>query len=172
MKQVAIAAAAAAIGIALVSVALVYGGKAEALSAPEASPAPPPKEPTIDPPAQLPEVEIPLIPPVDETDPFKPGEYRPAPKAGPGPLAEGKHLFDREGRLALDEEGHPIFVFDSGDEPMRLLESANREYLENATAQGAKHARWRVSGLVTLYHGRNYLLLLKVVRIMPEEEGL
>jgi len=55
---------------------------------------------------------------------------------------------------------------------MRLLESTNREYLESVTAQGARHARWRVSGLVTLYHGCNYLLLSKVVRIRPEEEGL
>ena len=96
----------------------------------------------------------------------------PSPKAGPPPLAEGKRLFDREGRLDFDDEGQPTFVFDSGDVPVRLLESAWREFLESVTDDGKKHARWRVSGIVTLYQNRNYLLLTKVVRIMPEEEDL
>jgi len=129
-------------------------------------------EPTINPPPPFPEVEIPPIPPVDEKNPFRPREWKRPVKAGPAPLAEGKRLFDREGRFDFDKEGHPIFVFDSGDLPMRLLESVLREYLESATEKGEKHAQWRVSGIVTLYMHKNYLLLTKVVRVMPEEESL
>jgi len=129
-------------------------------------------EPVITPPAPVPEVEIPAIPPVDPKNPFRPREYKPPVKGGPAPLEEGKRLFDREGRFDNDAEGQPVFVFDSGDTPMRLLESRWREYLESVTDEGRKHARWRVSGIVTLYHRHNYLLLTKVVRIEAEEERL
>ena len=130
------------------------------------------EEPLITPPPPVPELGIPPIPPVDPKDPFRPREWkRPAPQ-GPGPIEEGIRLFDREGRFDVDDEGEPIFVFDSGDEPIRLLESRWREYLESVTAGGYKHARWRVSGIVTLYYHKNYLLLTKVVRIEPEEERL
>jgi len=64
-----------------------------------------------------------------------------------------------------------VFVFDSGDTPMRLIESRLREYLESVTEYGKKEARWRVSGVVTEYQHQNYLLLTKCVRMMPEEEG-
>ena len=130
------------------------------------------EEPIITPPPPIPELGIPPIPPVDPKDPFRPREWKPVVAAGPAPLEEGKRLFDREGRLDVDDEGEMIFVFDSGDTPMRLLESRWREYLESVTEGGYKHARWRVSGIVTLYHRRNYLLLTKVVRIEPEEERL
>jgi len=129
-------------------------------------------EPVITPPPAVPEVEIPAIPPVDPKYPFKQSVYKPPVKGGPAPLEEGKRIFDREGRFDNDAKGNPVFVFDSGDTPMRLLESRWREYLESVTGEGQKHARWRVSGIVTLYYHHNYLLLTKVVRIEAEEEGL
>ena len=130
------------------------------------------EEPVITPPPPVPELGIPPIPPVDPKDPFRPREWEPAVLQGPGLIEEGKRLFDREGRFDVDEDGEPIFVFDSGDVPMRLLKSRWREYLESVTAEGRKHARWRVSGIVTLYYHKNYLLLTKVVRIEAEEESL
>jgi hypothetical protein len=129
-------------------------------------------EPVITPPPPVPEVEIPAIPPVDPKNPFRPREYKPPVKAGPAPLEEGKRIFDREGRFDHDADGRPVFVFDSGDTPMRLLESRWREYLESVTDEGQKHARWRLSGIITLYYHHNYLLPTKVVRIEAEEEGL
>ena len=129
-------------------------------------------EPVITPPPPVPEVEIPAIPPVDPKYPFKQSVYKPPLKGGPAPLEEGKRIFDREGRFDHDADGNPVFVFDSGDTPMRLLESRWREYLESVTGEGQKHARWRASGIVTLYHHYNYLLPTKVIRIEAEEERL
>jgi len=74
--------------------------------------------------------------------------------------------------LEMDQIGRSKFVFDSGDKPMWLLESTWREYLEKVTDQGKKKAHWRVSGIVTIYGGRNYLLLTKVVQMGGPEEGL
>lgn len=144
---------------------LVIGGETAEM------PATPVVEPTINPPPQVPEVAIPPIPQVDEDDTFKPAEPPEAAEAPAVSLDEGKRLFHREGRLALDDEKHAIFVFDSGDKPMRLLENSWRQFLETTTDFGKKEARRRVSGLITVYHQRNYLLLTKCIRMMPEEEG-
>jgi hypothetical protein len=122
----------------------------------------------LEPPPPLPDVEIPAIPEVDK-DPFKPG-LPPVRVKPPDILEEGKRLFNREGRLDVDKIGRAVFVFDSGDKPMYLLESASREYLEKVTDYAKKTARWRVSGIVTVYGKQNFLLLTKVVQIMPEEE--
>ena len=125
---------------------------------------------TVTPPAPLPPVVIPPIPEVDK-DPFKAG---PAPirKVNPDILEEGKRLFNREGRLEKDPEGRIEFVFDSGDKPMRLLENSWREYMETRTDFAQKQAHWRVSGIVMVYQGTNYLLLTKAVHMMAEEEAM
>ncbi|HUX15534.1 MAG TPA: hypothetical protein VMW52_03625 [Phycisphaerae bacterium] len=197
MRQAAgVMAALLAMGMVWPVVAAVGGGAAdsaqasESAEAPVAAPVPIPEvaipsmpaaksaeaeasEPVITPPPPVPEVEIPAIPPVDPKYPFKQSVYKPPVKKGPAPpLEEGKRIFDREGRFDHDAEGNPVFVFDSGDTPMRLLESRWREYLESVTDEGQKHARWRISGIVTLYYQHNYLLLTKVVRIEAEEERL
>jgi hypothetical protein len=125
---------------------------------------------TVTPPPPVPDVEIPPIPEVDK-DPFKAGAP-PVRKKPPDVIEEGKRIFDREGRLEVDPLGRPSLVFDSGEKPMRLLESTWREFLEKNSDYGKKRTRWRVSGLVTVYEGANYLLLTRVVRIMPEEENL
>jgi hypothetical protein len=119
----------------------------------------------------MPEVAIPPIPPVGE-DPFRPGPLRAAGEPQLPTLQEDKRLFNREGRIAIDDDGRTVFVFDSGDPPMRLLENSLRQYLEGVTDLGKLYARWRVSGLITEYRGKNYLLLSKVVRVMPEEDAL
>jgi len=127
--------------------------------------------PTITPPPVLPDVDIPPIPEVDKDDPFKPGP--PPRREGPSHLiAEGKRLFNQEGRLEMDEIGRAIFVFDSGDPPMYLLENSWREFLEHRTDYARHKVRWRVSGLVTVYGKQNYLLLTKCLRIKPEEQDL
>lgn len=142
-----------------------WGGQAGTGAAkPAAAPAPAPPPP-------IPEVTIPPIPPVGE-DPYKAGPMpKPAPNE-PRIVEENKRVFNRSGRLITDEAGHTVFVFDSGAPPMRLLENSLRQYLEDATKGGKLLAKWRVSGLVTDYRKGNYLLLSKVVRVMPEEGGL
>ena len=124
---------------------------------------------TITPPAPLPDVEIPPIPPVGD-DPFKPGPM-PVRKKRPDVLEEGKHLFNREGRLDVDPIGRTTFVFDSGDKPMRVLENSWRQYLERSTDSGKKKIRWRISGTVMVYEEENYLLITRAVHVLAEEEG-
>jgi hypothetical protein len=130
-----------------------------------------PEPGSITPPPPPPDVPIPPIPEVDKNNPFHAG---PAPVRKPKAdvLEEGKRLFDREGRLEMDSLGRPLFVFDSGDKPMRLLENSWREHLESVTQRGTKRVRWRVSGLITVYQGANYLLLSKAERTLAEDENL
>ena len=132
----------------------------------EAAPAPS----DVTPPPPVPDVPIPPIPEVDK-EPFKPG---PTPVRQPKPdiLEEGKRLFNREGRMETDAIGRPVFVFDSGEKPMRILENSWREYLETRTDRGQKKAHWRISGVVMVYEGTNFLLLTKAVHLLAEEENL
>jgi len=132
-------------------------------------PAAPLKTSDVTPPAPLPDFQIPAIPEVG-TDPYKAG-IGPARTAPADVIEEGKRLFNREGRLEMDPLGRSMFAFNSGDKPMYLLENSWREYLEKVTDQGTKKARWRVSGIITVYGGRNYLLLTKLVHVLPEEEN-
>ncbi len=127
--------------------------------------------PTVTPPPAVPDIEIPAIPPVGK-DPFQPGEAPKRVDPGPGLVHEGKRIFEREGRFDTGEDGAALFVFASGNEPMRLLENALRQHMEDASQQGMVALSWRVSGLVTVYRGKNYLLLTKAIRVMPEEENL
>jgi len=167
------AALAVAVGVVVVRAATEDSGPQEAVPAkPRKEETPAPTEvPEIAPPPTLPDVDIPPIPEVDEDDPFKAG-VAPRREGPSGLLAEGKRLFNREGRLETDKIGRSIFVFDSGDSPMYLLENSWREFLEARTRHGSKLARWRVSGLVTVYGKQNYLLLTKCVRIEVEEDQL
>ena len=167
-------ALATAMGVGWMAVALVHGQEAKngaVLAKPAgAAKAQPAEQVPVVPPAPLPDVEIPPIPEVD-ADPFKPG-LPPVRVEPPDIVEEGKRLFNREGRLEMDKIGRAIFVFDSGDKPMKLLENSRREYLEVRTNYAREKARWRVSGIVTVYGKRNYLLLTKCVQIMPEEQHL
>jgi hypothetical protein len=124
----------------------------------------------VTPPPVTPDFEIPPIPEVKKEEPFKAGPV-PVRTAPPDVIEEGKRLFNREGMLQMDSIGRAMFAFNSGDKPMYLLENSWREYLESVTEQGTKKARWRVSGIVTVYGGRNYLLLTKIVHVLPEEEN-
>jgi hypothetical protein len=125
----------------------------------------------IIPPPQVPDVDIPPIPEVQKEDPFKPGP-RPVAKKKSDAIDEGKRLFDREGRLEVDPLGRPYFVFNSGEKPMQLLENTQRELLENATDRGKRRAKWRISGIVTVYEGKNFLLVTRATRVLAEEENL
>jgi hypothetical protein len=131
--------------------------------------APTPTGTAITPPAPLPDFEIPPIPEVSRES-GKAGQT-PVRTLPPGVFEEGKRLFNREGMLQMDPLGRSMFAFNSGDKPMYILENSWREYLENITEQGTKKVRWRVSGLITVYGGQNYLLLTKIVHVLPEEEN-
>lgn len=86
-------------------------------------------------------------------------------------IPDGRLLVDREGRI--DRVGDETrFVFDSGDEPMTLLPNAKLERIEDASDYGRRGQRFRVSGEITAYRGRNFLILSKVLIIPKAIEDL
>lgn len=89
---------------------------------------------------------------------------------------EGTYIIDRVGRLTHNaDRTQAEFVFESDgralrDPPVVLLPNVKLQVMEEA-ASGADHdLRFKVSGMLTEYRGRNYLLLEKVVTI-PEVEA-
>lgn len=99
-------------------------------------------------------------------------------KSGPGAvsphaptqtvLREGTPVVNRVGRLVLGADGGPSeFVFESDggalrDPPLIVLPNLKLMIMEDTTRGNTREPRFRVSGVVTEYRGRNYLLLDKV----------
>jgi hypothetical protein len=86
---------------------------------------------------------------------------------------EGSFVIDRPGRIQKAADGNGFeFVFDSDGQnmdepPVGLLPNQKLESMELAI-QGLDHdPKFRVTGMVTEYKGRNYLLLEKAT-IVPD----
>jgi hypothetical protein len=101
-------------------------------------------------------------PAVDATS----GDAAVAPFATPqAVLREGTLLLDRVGRLtrAQDGGGFELTLDSDGralaDAPLRLLANRSLMQLEDRVQSSYRDLRLRVSGEVTEYRGRNYLLL-------------
>ena len=85
-------------------------------------------------------------------------------------MREGTPLVNRLGRLTLTsgpDGSHAEFTFDADgqalrDPPMILLPSLKLMAMEDQVRAVGRDLRFRVSGMVTEYRGRNYLLLEKV----------
>ena len=88
-------------------------------------------------------------------------------------LREGTFLVDRIGRLSRTAEGSQAeFVFDSDgtamqDPPLVILPNLKLQQMEDAVTNAIKDPRFRVSGQLTEFRGRNYILLDKVV-VVPD----
>jgi hypothetical protein len=88
-------------------------------------------------------------------------------------LREGSFLVDRVGRLSRSADGSQAeFAFDSDgtalqDPPVVIIPNLKLMQMEDAVTNAIKDPRFRVSGMVTEYRGRNYILLEKVV-VVPE----
>jgi hypothetical protein len=93
-------------------------------------------------------------------------------------LREGTLLVDRTGRLARSADGSNIeFVFDSDgtalkDPPVIILPNLKLLAMEQAVAGVNRDLRFRITGMVTEYRGRNYVLLDKVVVVPDQKERL
>ncbi len=78
-------------------------------------------------------------------------------------VREGEFVWNRTGRLMKDEKsGDWVFEFDSDgtnmkDPPMELLPSRLLAAMEDSSAGGTQRTRFKVSGEVTEYRGKNYL---------------
>jgi hypothetical protein len=88
-------------------------------------------------------------------------------------MREGSYVVDRTGRLTRNADGSGAeLTFDADgkalrDPPMVILPNLKLVQMENAVAGSARDVRFKVTGMVTEYKGRNYILLEKVV-VVPD----
>jgi hypothetical protein len=97
---------------------------------------------------------------------FAPGSGAVAPSAPQVALVrEGSILEPRVGRLTRSADGKDMeFTFEADaknmkDPPMILLPNSYLAAMEDAVSAASRDLRFKVSGVITEYHGRNYLLL-------------
>lgn len=110
--------------------------------------------------------------------PTRPRHATDAPGAGVAAtgavVREGSYLVDRTGRLTRSEDGQSwLFTFESDgralqEAPMQLLPNLKLMAIEDAARATGRDLRYRVTGMVTEYRGRNYLLLEKVIVLQDE----
>lgn len=85
--------------------------------------------------------------------------------AAPGPIREGSEIVNRAGWLRkVDGSPYPEFVFDNSSDsaplsPMSVLPDLRRMQMENAMAATSADLKFTVSGTLTEYGGKNYILL-------------
>jgi hypothetical protein len=93
-----------------------------------------------------------------------------------GILREGTDLVDRVGRLQKGSEGdQEEFVFEADgralrDPPVVILPNLKLMSMETAVSNSSHDLRFRITGTVTEYHGRNYILLEKVVVVQDKDQ--
>jgi hypothetical protein len=130
---------------------------------------PPPKANVVIPPPP-PEPTVPVSRP--RTTPVSRPAGEPGQIAGlPMLLPEDKRLIDREGRL-VREGTASVFIFDNGDTPVVLIPNLKLQRMEELSDFGRQPVRFRVSGRITEYRGRNHLTMTKVVVIPKAVEDL
>lgn len=107
--------------------------------------------------------------------PLQPTRPRNAPAATSGAvIREGSYIVDRTGRLTRSPDGQSwMFAFESEgrslqEPPLQLLPNLKLMAIEDAARVSGRDLRYRVSGMVTEYRGRNYLLLEKVIVLQDE----
>ncbi len=119
------------------------------------------------------------LPGVLDTIPASSGAAAPAavaPYAPPAKIVrEGTHLINRIGRLNhTANQTEAVFTFDAdgktmGDPPMTILPNLKLAAMEGAVLGRAGDLHFRISGTVTEYKGKNYILLDKAVAIADVE---
>lgn len=88
-------------------------------------------------------------------------------------MREGTFLPERTGRLTRSPDGSQAeFTLDADgralrDPPLVILPSLKLMAMENAVNSSNRDLKFRVSGTITEYRGRNYILLDKVF-VMPD----
>jgi hypothetical protein len=88
-------------------------------------------------------------------------------------MREGTYVPDRTGRLTRSADGQTAeLTFEADgkalkDPPMIILPNLKLMQMENAVAGNSRDLRFKVTGVVTEYKGRNYILLERVV-VVPD----
>ncbi len=91
-------------------------------------------------------------------------------------LREGTFIVNRVGRLTRTADGQQMeFTFDSDgktmkDPPLLILPNLKLMQMESAVTGSSRDLHFRVSGMITEYRSRNYVLLDKVV-VVPDVEN-
>ena len=89
---------------------------------------------------------------------------------------EGTYIINRMGRLTKSPDGQQSeFTFDSDgkalkDPPVIILPNLKLMQMEAAVAGYTRDLKFRVSGMLTEYKGRNYILLDKVVVVQEQDQ--
>jgi hypothetical protein len=83
-------------------------------------------------------------------------------------VREGSYIADRIGRLTRTPEGQFEFTFEADgsalkDPPMIILPNVKLMVMESMVKNASRDLKFHVSGMVTEYNGRNYILLEQVV---------
>ena len=167
------------IALSLLALGIIAAGVL-AQDAPPTNPATQPAEvPAADllnqmlkPPGQAPAPLQPIVfpPPVNNVT----GGAAIAPNATTMPITrEGTFITDRTGRLTKSQDGtSEEFTFDADgqamqDPPMVILPNLKLEMMEQAVSGSNRDLKFHITGMVTEYHSRNYLLLERVV-VVPD----
>jgi len=92
-------------------------------------------------------------------------------------LREGTFIIDRVGRLTHTDNGQAEFTFESDgkalrDPPMILLPNLKLMQMEDTLTASNRDLKFRVTGTITEYRSRNYLLLERVVQVLDVTEQL
>jgi len=93
-------------------------------------------------------------------------------------LSEGDLIINRTGRLVRDvKTGEEMYVLDSDgkqmvDPPMGVIPCQLLAVIEDATDHGNKAMKFRLSGEVTLYRGRNYFYVRNATMVVDLHQGL
>jgi hypothetical protein len=88
-------------------------------------------------------------------------------------IREGSFIVDRTGRLTKSPDGQQFeFHFESDgramkDPPVVIIPNLKLMAMENAVNGSNRDLKFRITGMVTEYKGRNYILLEKVV-VVPD----
>jgi hypothetical protein len=94
------------------------------------------------------------------------------------PMAQGNAITNRIGRLVRDAKtGVELIAFDAdgramADPPMGVLPCKYLAVIEDGTDYGNKPLKFRVSGEVTTYRGKNYLYLKFVQQVRDINGGI
>jgi hypothetical protein len=84
-------------------------------------------------------------------------------------IREGSYIVDRTGQLSHGADGQQCqYIFDRtsappGEPTINILPNLNLMLMENAVASNSQDIHFKITGMVTEYRGKNYVLLQKVV---------
>ena len=83
-------------------------------------------------------------------------------------MREGSYLVDRTGRLKKTDAQFWELTFESDGKPLKdppviVLPNLKLQIMEDQLKETRRDLKFRVTGMVTEYRGRNYLLLDKVI---------